>query len=68
MEREGAGPSLHQRVADALIRGAQTQEESRALIATTRAIHARMEVTRAEVLGGRAERARERNVRNRTGR
>jgi hypothetical protein len=60
MERECAARSLHQRVTDALVRGARTQEESRALIATTRAIHARMEVTRAAVDQAREQRARAR--------
>jgi hypothetical protein len=67
----GPGSSLHQRVTAALIRSAQVQEESRALIATTRAIHARMEVTRAcsaRVSSGRAavQRARERRTRGGT--
>jgi hypothetical protein len=49
MEREGAGPSLHHMVMQALARGAQAQEHSRALIATTQSIRAHLDATRADV-------------------
>jgi hypothetical protein len=49
MEREGAGPALHDMVMQALARGARTQEHSRALIATTQSIRAQLDATRADV-------------------
>jgi hypothetical protein len=56
MGRRGAGSSLHQQVITALIRGAQAQDESRELIATTHALHDRLEATRAAVQRSRERR------------
>jgi hypothetical protein len=57
VERAGASSSLHHRVLRALARSEQAHAESRALIATTHAIHVRLEATRAA-----AHRARERRA------
>ena len=62
MERYGAGPSLHTRIAAALARGAQAQQESRELVELMAVLRGRLEDTRVHVRARREERqtARER--------
>jgi hypothetical protein len=67
MEREGVELSLHKRLTRALVRGAQAQEDSRAIIDAHHAVDARVQTTLARVRSAREQRARRREVRIRTG-
>jgi hypothetical protein len=62
MERDGAGPSLHTRIAAALARGAQAQKESRELVELMVDLRGRLRDTCTEVRDKREER---RNARER---
>jgi hypothetical protein len=68
MEREGTDASLHRRLTSVLLRGAQAQEDSRAIIAQHVEVDERVVATLAAVRRGRAQRARDRDVRIQTDR
>jgi len=68
MEPEPADSSPHGRIMRALARGARVQQESRALIATTRAIHTHLDATRAELRRAREAHVARAGVRNQTSR
>ena len=56
MDHDGAGPSLHTRVAAALARGAQAQAESRELVELMAVLRGHLEDTHAHVRARREER------------
>jgi hypothetical protein len=68
VEREGAEPSLHQRLMHAVLRGAQAQEDSRLILAQHADVDKDVFATLRATDRARARRARDRDVRIRTGR
>jgi hypothetical protein len=66
MERQGAEPSLHQRLIVAIDRGGEVQECSREIVEEHIAADKRLAATLAFSRRARRERAQERDVRNRT--
>jgi hypothetical protein len=67
VEREGAQPSLHQRLMRMLARGAEAHKDSHAIIARHAAVDREVEATLEVTRHARAQRARARDVRIRTG-
>jgi len=66
MEREGPEPSLHGRLMTALVRGAEAQERTRAIVAAQLAADKSLAAALASSRLARRQRARERDVRNQT--
>ena len=68
MEREGATPTLHERLMSVLVRGAQVQEDTRAIMARHIEVDEHVIATLMATRRARADRAHARDVRIQTDR